>query len=149
MIVRNMQFLLKLLKWAIVLNISAKVTRDSRCAYYIPYSAGNFKNFVCFQLMSIFVYVIWVVNRNTSTFIDIWFVSQFFFILTYEYSFHAYILCRSLLLLAFDEIHHVFVWRKNYIDRNVHWWLLTSCGVQNSWKISGLRLTWQIEMYCH
>ena len=88
-IIRNEK---SILRYSIVQNISVNASRDSRCAYYIPYSAGNFKNFVCFQLMSIFVYMIWVVNTNTSTFIDIWFVSQFFFILIHTYSFHAYIL---------------------------------------------------------
>ena len=76
-------------------------------------------------------------------------VCQSVFLYTHIHIFIPHTLSRSLLLLPFDEIHHVFVWRKNYIDRNVHWWLLTSWWVQNSWKISGLRLTWQIEMYCH
>ena len=150
MIVKNMQFLLKLLKYSIGLNISAKVTPGFKVCLLHTILSWKLQE-LC--VLSVDVHLCLCDLGGQQEYVNLhWhLVCQSVFLYTHTHVFipRIHSLFLSLLLLPFDEIHHVFVWRKNYIDRNVHWWLLTSCGVQNSWKISGLRLTWQIEMYCH
>ena len=54
-------------------------------------------------------------QHENVTFIDIWFVSQFFGMCVHTF---------NRVYLPFDEIHDVLFKEKIKIDRNVHWWLL-------------------------
>ena len=54
-------------------------------------------------------------QHENVTFIDIWFVSQFFVMCVHTF---------NRVYLPFDEIHDVLFKEKIKIDRNVHWWLL-------------------------